>query len=104
MTFKRDDGHTMDSPVSVVMPSGAPAIYPRIPFTPVEEPPPPEVRIGKDRFRVTLDGVVVYFDEYSKTWKVSIYQKGIIAPLYKLLVDAYHAERRHRRGGERVGR
>jgi len=88
----------MDSPVSAIMPSGSPVLYPRLPFSKeAEAPPPPEVRIGKDRFRVTLDGVVVYFDEWSESWKVSIYQKGIIAPLYKLLVDAYHATRRHRR-------
>jgi len=104
MKFKRDDGLSMDSPVSTVMPSGAPAIYPRIPFSKVEEPPPPEVRVGHDRFRVTLDGVVVYFDDYARAWKVSIYQRGIIAPLHKLLLDAYHATRRHRRGADHVRR
>ncbi|HKA65463.1 MAG TPA: hypothetical protein VKD00_07060 [Methyloceanibacter sp.] len=104
MTYKRDDGHSMDSPVSAIMPSGSPVIYPRLPFSKVDEPPLPEVRIGKDRFRVTLDGVVVYYDEWSNSWKVSIYQKGIIAPLHKLLLDAFHATRRHRRGADHVRR
>jgi len=84
--YQRDDERSLDSPVSAVMPSGAPALYPRVPFTPeAHEPPEPEVRIGHDRFRVTTDGVVVYYDDYSHTWKVSIYQRGIIAPLAHLL-------------------
>jgi len=92
--YKRDDGHTMESPVASVLVSGARTIYPRVPFTKVEhEPPPPEVTIGKDRFRVTLEGIVVYYDECSRAWKVSIYQRGIIAPLAHLLNEARHVRR-----------
>ena len=95
--YQRDDERTMDSPVASVMPSGAPALYPRVPFTPeAHEPPEPEVRIGHDRFRVTRDGVVVYYDDFSHTWKVSIYQRGIVAPLARLLNAAHEREQARR--------
>ena len=87
--IKRDDGYNMESPVSVVMPSGSPQLYPKLPFTKEpHEPPEPEVRIGRDRFRVTVDGVIVYFDEFAHAWKVSIYQPAIIGPLYELWHEA----------------